>query len=84
MNTFYKIRKVGTKLFYSPPCYRHQGRFDKSGKRYTILSAALRRAEENKALSVRCEVVKYIEEILEIGTISSTNKLTLALNQTAT
>ncbi len=99
MSTFYKVRKVGTKLFYDPRG-RHGDKlnpvFTESGKRYESLEGAqnavdfcwctmnTRWSPARPKKPVHCEVVQYLEQTLEIGTISPSGELKLSLNQNAT
>lgn len=95
MNTFYKVRLRGAKSFLDT-----RGRFNtadyfpvisEKGQRYDTLKSALLVAERwdkhrGKLYSnyCPCEVVQYLEEVLEIGTISKRGKLSLSLNQIET
>ena len=81
MSTFYKVRKIGTDLYYSPPSQAFEGGFDKDGKRYVNLMEARTTV---RLLDVPCEVVHYIEDVLEVGVIQSNGKTKVALNQRPT
>ena len=93
MSTFYKVRKVGTKLFYDPKKRNSGLTFTTTGKRYDSLKCAQNAvdfcwcttnthwAPARPKKSVHCEVVQYIEHTLEIGTVSQDGKITLSLNQ---
>jgi len=81
MSTFYKVRQTGTDLYYSPPSLAFEGGFDKDGKRYVNLMEA--RTTVNR-LNDRCEVVHYIEDVLEVGVVQPNGRTKIALNQQLT
>jgi len=78
MSTFYKVRQTGTDLYYSPPSPAFYGGFDKDGKRYVNLMEARTTV---RLLDVPCEVVHYIEDVLEVGVIQPNGRTKVALNQ---
>lgn len=80
--TFYKVRKIGTNLFYSPPTLAFESGFDKEGKQYSNLDAAIRVKESQ--LFAPCEVVQYFQATVEMGVVSKRGKLKLALHQQIT
>lgn len=86
--TFYKVRQIGTDLYYSPPSQafeggvdkkgKRYGEFNKNGKRYVSLTEARSMVT---SLNVPCEMVHYIEDVLEIGVVQPNGKTKVALNQ---
>ena len=91
MSTFYKVRKVGTDLYYTPPGAGDNAcelQFTGEGKHFPSLKDA-RAVQEFCAewlpgKSIPCEVVHYIEDVLEIGVVQRNGKTKFALNQQPT
>lgn len=87
MSTFYKVRRKDTKMFYEGGCKLWEFPFhphtSEKGKRFDSLKEA-RQVVKLCGSFYPLEVVEYIEQTLEIGTISPRGKLTLTLNQIAT
>jgi len=87
MGTFYKVRIIGKDLFYTEPgLTKVVNYFDGEGKRFIDLKLAQDTAKniaQNGLTKFNVEVVKYIDQTLEIGTVSPDGKLTISQNQSA-
>ena len=73
--TYYKVRLTGNNLFHTG-CW---ATYNKEGKRFSLKDARLIQKDE---LPKPTEIVMFIEQTIEVGTISKNGNLNVSLNQT--
>ena len=81
--TFYKVKIIGTNLYYDALIHYGNGKFPFSeiGSMYFQLDVAQRIKAQCAKHKHKCEIVMFIQHTIEVGTISKNGKLNVSCNQ---